>query len=1087
MKKKTHIIVCALILGFLVSTMQADASEFALSQTKIVANIGETVDLDVTGTDKIPVWTSYNVNTARVNSDGEVAALRKGNTTISARVGVTRKTCAVTVVDSSIKLNKASATIYAGGTSTNYIQLKATIKGATKNVVWTSSNEAVAAVDKNGKVTSVSAGTAVITATANGKSASCIITVKASSISLNMDTIQLSTKGTGSSMKLTANIVGSKKNTQWVSSDKTIATVSGGRVTGKNTGTATITATANGVSASCTVNVIKDSISINEEKVLLYVGGTKVETNQLKTNAGKKDVVTWSSSNASVATVNEKGLVTAVGEGIAIISASCNGTTDTCEITVKQTATDILDDDITLKTKGTDKTYVLNKDIVGRSTSIKWKTSDSKVVTASNGKLTAKKAGTATITATANGVSDTVQVTVKDFDPTITLNQSEYALYTVKGNTVTLKATVDGDSKTVTWNSSNTAVATVNKGKVTAVGEGKTVISATANGVTAECIITVKETAVNLARTNITLSAGKTEIIPVDIVGASQTVKWTSTNTKIVTVKNGTITAKKNGEADVKVTANNVTSVCHVVVGDCEHDYVGKVIKEPSCSTVGEKTFTCTKCGDAYIETIATIPHSYDEVVTAPTCTEQGYTTHTCKYCGDSYADNYTDAKGHVFGEWTIEKSASDIENGIRARYCDVCNYKETESIPKGHTHVYDIRMVEATCTEDGYTLHICDCGDNYKTDIIPAMGHYMRDWVVEKAATTEEEGLEKRECSRCDYEETRIIPKHVHNFVLGEDWQQKEADCVNAGWKTYVCECGETKEEPIPALGHDYEATVVDPTCTEQGYTEHSCSRCGDTYQDTFVDALEHDEIEVIDSDATCTEYGWSHTECSRCHEQLTVSTKNISPLGHVLDEGVVTNPTCTEKGYTTYSCTRDGCNYSETGNETEALGHEKGSEIDKVYASKEGQGYTVYKCSRCDAEIKDDYTDYQPTEEQVYNDIMALQDDYPEGMEWTNDNFYGSKSGFGGYGCHAFALIMSDSAFGYLNFQTQHTNFDDLKVGDLVRLNNDTHTVVILEIKDSSVIVAEGNYNSSIHWGREISKDTINNTGTYVLTRYP
>lgn len=1090
---KITIVLCMMLL--LGVTICANAQGAALNITKTTINIGDVADLDVTGTDKIPVWTSYNANIAKVNAEGEVTAVRKGKTTIKARAGSEYLTCAVTVVDSSIKLNKTAASIYTGGTSANTVQLKAAVKGATKDIVWTSSDESVAVVDAKGKVTSVSAGTATITATANRKSADCTVTVQESSIALNMASMQLSTKGTGSSVKLTPAIVGSKKSVTWSTSDKTIATVSGGKVTGKKTGTAVITATANGVSATCDVTVVNGLISISDEKVLLYAGGTKTETKQLKTNAGKNDVVTWSTSDDGVASVNEKGLVTAVGEGIAVISVECNGTRDTCEVTVKQTETDILEDSVSLKTKGTEKTYTLGKEITGKSTSVKWKTSDSKVVSVSNGKLTAKKAGTAVITATANGVSDTVEVTVYDYDPTIKLNQSEYVLYTVKGNTLTLKAVVDGVSKTVTWSSSDEAVATVsNKGKVTAAGAGEAVISATANGVTAQCVITVKDTAVNLAKTSITLSAGKTEIIPVDVVGTSQTVKWASTNSKVVTVKNGFITAKKNGEADIKVTANGVTAVCHVVVGECEHSYTENVTKEPSCSETGEKTFVCSKCGDTYTEVIETIPHSYTAAVTEPMCTEQGYTTYTCEVCGYSYIDEYVDAAGHIYGEWVVEKAATETEDGVKARYCEVCGEKETKAVPKlpaGHIHSYSAQMVEPTCTEEGYTLYVCECGDSYKTDIIPAMRHNMRDWVVEKAATTEEEGIEKRECSRCDYEETRTIPKHVHNFVLT---QKQESTCVTAGYLIYMCECGEIKEEEIPASGHSYVDTVVEPTCTEQGYTEHKCSVCGDVYTDSYTDELGHEEIEVTDIEPTCTEYGWSHIECSRCHEQLTVSGQdmNLAPTGHLLDEGVTTEATCTEQGYTTYTCTRDGCDYSVKDDYTDALGHEKGSVVKVVDASKEGQGYTLYECNRCDVEIKDDYTDFQPTEEQVYNDIMAMQDEYPDGTAWNEDNEYNSEYlHYSGTACMAFALMLSDEAFGYLP-KYVHSDFSKIKVGDIVIANPKDgysgHAGIVIEIDDAGgIYTAEGNVNGVVAWREYYPAEYLNIWTGGIWTRYP
>lgn len=436
MKKKIWLL-CTLICLLFVGSMTVSAATFSLSQTRVTLNIGDSAELSVVGSEELAKWASYNVNIATVDQSGKVTAVRKGSTTISARIGLTYKKCTVKVVDSSIKVNKPTAVIYTGGTSTQTVQLRATVKGASKAVTWTSLNPAVATVDEKGKVTSVSAGQAVIMATANGKTDTCVVKVLKNSISLNMDTMQLGTKGNGSAIKLTPTIVGTGKSVKWTTSDKTVATVSGGRVTGKNTGTAIITATANGVSATCEVTVIKDSLSISEEKVLLYTG----ETKQIRSNATSKEVVVWESSNDNVVTVDEKGKLTAVGEGTATIRISLSNaaagtvsrdTTDTCEVTVKDSRMEIYNEEISLKTKGTDKTCTLSYQVTGRRNTIKWTTSNSKVVSVSGGKLTAKSVGTATVTATANGVSDTVEVTVSAYEPTITLSQNEYTLYTKK-------------------------------------------------------------------------------------------------------------------------------------------------------------------------------------------------------------------------------------------------------------------------------------------------------------------------------------------------------------------------------------------------------------------------------------------------------------------------------------------------------------------------------------------------------------------------------------------------------------------------------------------------------------------------------
>lgn len=89
-------------------------------------------------------------------------------------------------------------------------------------------------------------------------------------------------------------------------------------------------------------------------------------------------------------------------------------------------------------------------------------------------------------------------------------------------------------------------------------------------------------------------------------------------------------------------------------------------------------------------------------------------------------------------------------------------------------------------------------------------------------------------------------------------------------------------------------------------------------------------------------------------------------------------------------------------------------------------------------------------------------------------------------GYGCAGFAFLLSDAAFGDLPAR-KHKNFSNIKVGDIIRLAYDSHSVIVLKKEADGVIVAEGNYDDSIHWGRKIPYSEIRATGTYVLTRYP
>lgn len=688
MKRKVNILIHSMILIFVLalfvdnSAVRADEA-VAINYTKYTVNIGDEdneLQLKMENQkegDKKPRWVSYNVNVATVDQNGVVTPLRKGKAIISSGIGFPRKTCVVTVVDPSVKLNKTAATIYRSGnenTPGNTITLTAKVNGATKkatDVVWSSSDTSVAKVVQDtkgrGVVTSVDgengkAGEAVITARVNGRTASCKVTVLESTISLNVDSMQLSTKGAGGSIKLVPTVVGSKKTVMWTSSDKTVATVSGGKVTGKKEGTATVTANANGVETICNVTVLPGQISINEENVLLYVtknasDETTGETKELKTNAANSDVVTWSSSDESVVTVAGKGkgkaAITSVGAGTATITAICNDKTDTCVVEVKNTSTSIAEKVVHLTNKGTANKYTLGYQVTGRNNKVTWKSSDTKVVSVSKGKLTGKKAGKATVTMTANGVEDKVQVIVQDYTPTIALNQKEYTLYTTgKGNNVALKATVNGVNKKVEWQSNNASVAEVNtKGKVTAKAKGRALITATANGVTAKCWVSVREPDIILEKNELLIKPGEKvnlcEHASIEVIGASQSVTYKSSDTKIVTVNaKGLVTAKKEGTAVVTLKANGAEKTCNVTVSTCEEHTFGTV-----------------------------------EIVREASCEENGLTVKVCTVCGGKEQE-VTDPLGHNYGRWSVYAYSTENAAGLERQVCTRCKAENTRIIP---------------------------------------------------------------------------------------------------------------------------------------------------------------------------------------------------------------------------------------------------------------------------------------------------------------------------------------------------------------------------------------------------------------------
>lgn len=120
----------------------------------------------------------------------------------------------------------------------------------------------------------------------------------------------------------------------------------------------------------------------------------------------------------------------------------------------------------------------------------------------------------------------------------------------------------------------------------------------------------------------------------------------------------------------------------------------------------------------------------------------------------------------------------------------------------------------------------------------------------------------------------------------------------------------------------------------------------------------------------------------------------------------------------------------------------------------------------------------------------IWALKSQYPEGTRWTNENYYRLSTPidgytYNGYGCVAIAFIVSDYLFGDAPC-TEHRDFTKLRPGDMVRVNYDSHTVVVIEVNGDYITVMEGNYNSSIHWGRQLKISDIIAQQGYIWTRY-
>jgi len=322
------------------------------------------------------------------------------------------------------------------------------------------------------------------------------------------------------------------------------------------------------------------------------------------------------------------------------------------------------------------------------------------------------------------------------------------------------------------------------------------------------------------------------------------------------------ITFKNGGSLTVKIypTYNpSVAKTYKLTCGCTSHTYGSAVItKQPTCTSEGTKTKTCTKCGATVTETIAKLSHSYTATVVAPTCTANGYTLHKCSVCGTSYKDNTTKATGHSYGNSVVTKQPTCTSEGTKTKTCTKCNARVTETIPKT-SHKYADTVVAPTCTTDGYTLHKCSvCGTSYKDSTTKATGHSYGNSVVTKQPT-----------------------------------------CTSVGTAIKTCtKCNATVTETIPKTSHKYADTVVAPTCTTNGYTLHKCSVCGTSYKDSTTKATGHSYgNSVVTKQPTCTSEGTAIKTCTKCNATV---TEKLPEKGHtaVTDKGYPA--TCTTAGKT-------------------------------------------------------------------------------------------------------------------------------------------------------------------------------------------
>ncbi len=372
----------------------------------------------------------------------------------------------------------------------------------------------------------------------------------------------------------------------------------------------------------------------------------------------------------------------------------------------------------------------------------------------------------------------------------------------------------------------------------------------------------------------------------------------------------------------------------------------------PTCTDAGERTSTCSKCGETKSEEIPASGHAGDwRVVAEPRCFDDGEEQLICTIC-DALVEksipsfelhdlqdstcvggkqctrcNYAEGtgNGHAFDDWQITKSANCTEDGTKERKCLVCDYKESGIVLRtGHTGDWSY-VTEPTCTENGEQGRMCTSCSHYETKIAYKTGH-SGEWSVTTEATCTSNGEQQRVCTECGQTEKSVIAKG-HSYG---DWSvTNEPSCTQGGTQTRYCSgCGFTQDSPVGKTGHSMTWDVTqEPTCTENGVKVGTCTVCGQN-ENAVAEKLGHDlqggtcvdptrctrcgyavmnthvygeAYEIIWPD--CERHGIMNQKCAVCEDVYQYHTQ---PVGHTYSDWEIrVAPTCTELGRERRQCT--------------------------------------------------------------------------------------------------------------------------------------------------------------------------------------
>ena len=424
---------------------------------------------------------------------------------------------------------------------------------------------------------------------------------------------------------------------------------------------------------------------------------------------------------------------------------------------------------------------------------------------------------------------------------------------------LTAKLTVFGSDTIVTdlpaISVNDPSIATYSNGKITGVAEGSTTLTASMYGLTAADMPTI-----NVYRcehhwdqgeiiTEATCTEEGEKKFTCSICGDEKTEKVSATGHQHTEIRNKKeATCKEtgySGDTWCKDCGKKILSGQTIAKTENHSWDAGKVTTKATCTEEGEKTFTCSICGDEKTEKVSATGHQHTEIRNKKeaTCKETGYSGDTwCKDCGKKILSGQTIAKteNHSWDAGKVTTKATCTEEGEKTFTCSICGDEKTEKVSAtGHQHTEIRNKKEATCKETGYSgdTWCKDCGKKILSGqtIAKTEDHSWNQGEITKEPTCKEEGEKTFTCSICGNTKTEKVSTTDHQHM--EIRNQKNPTCKEAGYSgdTYCADCGvkiSSGKTIAKTKNHNWDGGVIttEPTCTERGEKTFTCTICGNT-----------------------------------------------------------------------------------------------------------------------------------------------------------------------------------------------------------------------------------------------------------------